>query len=104
VIPGTAAAPTHKSRASAAPLWLRLTPDAWITLIACTIGVVLHLVALNGRSYEYDEGVYWQSLRAMAQGHPLFSSVFSRSHRFSCFASTPSTCSSAKRSRRHGWP
>jgi hypothetical protein len=77
VIPGTAAAPTHKSRASAAPLWLRLTPDAWITLIACTIGVVLHLVALNGRSYEYDEGVYWQSLRAMAQGHPLFSSVFS---------------------------
>jgi 4-amino-4-deoxy-L-arabinose transferase-like glycosyltransferase len=27
-------------------------------------------------SIEYDEGVYWQSLRAMAQGHPLYSSVF----------------------------
>jgi 4-amino-4-deoxy-L-arabinose transferase-like glycosyltransferase len=27
-------------------------------------------------STEYDEGVYWQSLRAMAEGHPLYSSVF----------------------------
>ena len=70
--PGTTAAQRRKSApAAATPLWLRLPPDAWVTLIACAIGIVLHLAALDGRSYEYDEGVYWQSLRAMAQGHPL---------------------------------
>jgi 4-amino-4-deoxy-L-arabinose transferase-like glycosyltransferase len=77
VIPGTTGANSGPSTSVAPPFWLRLTPDAWVTLVACGIGVVLHLVALDGRSYEYDEGVYWQSLRAMAQGHPLFSSIFS---------------------------
>jgi 4-amino-4-deoxy-L-arabinose transferase-like glycosyltransferase len=33
-------------------------------------------ISLSRFSTEYDEGVYWQSLRAMAQGHPLYSSVF----------------------------
>jgi 4-amino-4-deoxy-L-arabinose transferase-like glycosyltransferase len=34
------------------------------------------IVTLARFSTEYDEGVYWQSLRAMAQGRPLYSSVF----------------------------
>jgi 4-amino-4-deoxy-L-arabinose transferase-like glycosyltransferase len=33
-------------------------------------------VTLPRFSMEYDEGVYWQSLRAMAHGRPLYSSVF----------------------------
>lgn len=37
----------------------------------------LYLPLINAFSDSYDEGVYWQSLRAMAQGHPLFTSVFS---------------------------
>src|SRR6185312_5761217 len=37
----------------------------------------LALQTLQGPSNDYDEGVYWQSLRAMANGHPLFSSIFS---------------------------
>jgi 4-amino-4-deoxy-L-arabinose transferase-like glycosyltransferase len=41
------------------------------------IVLVLALQTLQGQSVDYDEGVYWQSLRAMANGHPLFSSVFS---------------------------
>jgi Dolichyl-phosphate-mannose-protein mannosyltransferase len=32
---------------------------------------------LSGPQLDYDEGVYWQSLRALAAGHPLFSSVYS---------------------------
>jgi 4-amino-4-deoxy-L-arabinose transferase-like glycosyltransferase len=32
---------------------------------------------LTGPQLDYDEGVYWQSLRALAAGHPLFSSVYS---------------------------
>lgn len=38
---------------------------------------VLYLLLINQYSDNYDEGVYWQSLRAMASGHPLFTSVFS---------------------------
>jgi hypothetical protein len=41
------------------------------------IALALALQTLQGPSTDYDEGVYWQSLRAMANGHPLFSSVFS---------------------------
>jgi hypothetical protein len=32
---------------------------------------------LSGPQLDYDEGVYWQSLRALAAGHPLFASVYS---------------------------
>ena len=32
---------------------------------------------LGAASTDYDEGVYWQSLRAMAHGQPLFTGVFS---------------------------
>ena len=46
-------------------------------LAACVVALMLALQTLQGRSVDYDEGVYWQSLRAMANGHPLFGSVFS---------------------------
>ena len=42
-----------------------------------TIAVAMRLPVLAGGQIDYDEGVYWQSLRAMAAGHPLFTSVYS---------------------------
>ncbi len=41
------------------------------------IAAGLYLLPIASFSRDYDEGVYWQSLRAMAEGHPLFTSVFS---------------------------
>jgi hypothetical protein len=41
------------------------------------IAAGLYLWPIAGFTRDYDEGVYWQSLRAMAEGHPLFTSVFS---------------------------
>ncbi|HEU0026727.1 MAG TPA: glycosyltransferase family 39 protein [Ktedonobacterales bacterium] len=41
------------------------------------VAAVLYLLLINQFSGNYDEGVYWQSLRAMAQGHPLFTAIFS---------------------------
>lgn len=38
---------------------------------------VFEATTLQGASNTYDEGVYWQSLRAISSGHPLFTSVFS---------------------------
>lgn len=55
----------------------RLTLQAQITLAIFGIALVMRLAPLGGYSTEYDEGVYWQSLRAMAGGHALFNSVFS---------------------------
>ena len=54
-----------------------ISPSAWTALAACDVALMLALQTLQGRSVDYDEGVYWQSLRAMASGHPLFGSVFS---------------------------
>jgi 4-amino-4-deoxy-L-arabinose transferase-like glycosyltransferase len=47
--------------------------------LALVLAVALALRAplLGGGQIDYDEGVYWQSLRALAAGHPLFSSVYS---------------------------
>ena len=50
--------------------------DRLATLLAL-VATALILWPLNGLERDYDEGVYWQSLRAMASGHPLFTSVFS---------------------------
>jgi hypothetical protein len=54
-----------------------LSPEAWVLAAMCVAALVLRLWPVGGGSSEYDEGVYWQSLRAMAAGHPLFSAVFS---------------------------
>jgi hypothetical protein len=54
-----------------------ISPSGWIALAACVVALMLALQTLQGRSFDYDEGVYWQSLRAMANGHSLFGFVFS---------------------------
>lgn len=54
-----------------------ITWEAQLVMVVCAIALALRLVALNAPSSDYDEGVYWQSLRAMAAGHPLFTSIFS---------------------------
>ncbi len=45
--------------------------------VVAVLAVALRLFPLGGGMLDYDEGVYWQSLRAMAAGHPLFAQVFS---------------------------
>jgi hypothetical protein len=54
-----------------------ISPAGWVAIGACVLALALALQTFQGPSDGYDEGVYWQSLRAMANGHPLFSSVFS---------------------------
>lgn len=41
------------------------------------VAVVLRLPILTGGQIDYDEGVYWQSLRSLAAGHRLFSEIYS---------------------------
>jgi 4-amino-4-deoxy-L-arabinose transferase-like glycosyltransferase len=41
------------------------------------LAIAVRLPVLNGGQIDFDEGVYWQSLRALSAGHPLFSSVYS---------------------------
>lgn len=41
------------------------------------IGTCIRAAILGSGQFDYDEGVYWESLRAMVAGHPLFSSVYS---------------------------
>ncbi|HXM56713.1 MAG TPA: hypothetical protein VOB72_15050, partial [Candidatus Dormibacteraeota bacterium] len=41
------------------------------------VAVALRAPLLGGGQIDYDEGVYWQSLRAMAAGNPLFTAVYS---------------------------
>ena len=56
-----------------------LRTGPWATWAAIGIAIafaVVGIALLNVRIRDYDEGVYWQSLRAMAHGEPLFSSVF----------------------------
>ncbi len=57
----------------------------WQTLLFWGAIVVLFAIAVGMRLYHldlpfdrdtYDEGVYWQSLRAMSAGHPLYSDIF----------------------------
>ncbi|MGH2496249.1 MAG: ArnT family glycosyltransferase [Ktedonobacteraceae bacterium] len=59
-------------------------PD-WQTLLFWTAIVALFAVAIAMRLYHlglpfdrdsYDEGVYWQSLRAMGAGHSLYGDIF----------------------------
>ena len=38
--------------------------------------VAVEALVLNAHIRDYDEGVYWQSIRAMARNEPLFRSVF----------------------------
>ncbi|HEX9038258.1 MAG TPA: glycosyltransferase family 39 protein [Ktedonobacterales bacterium] len=49
----------------------------WLALALILMAAAIYLWPIAAFSDDTDEGVYWQSLRAMASGHPLFSSVFS---------------------------
>lgn len=70
--------PSCVEHVAALMTWLRtISAPAWTVLAACGVELALALLGLQGRPRDYDEGVYWQSLRAMADGHLLFSSVFS---------------------------
>lgn len=69
---------SQKSFAPSVVGWfLRLSVEARLTSILCVLAVVLRLLPLPSASTDYDEGVYWQSLRALSAGHPLFTSIFS---------------------------
>jgi len=57
----------------------RLRATTWSAL-AVSIGFLLtEAIMLNGRIRDYDEGVYWETFRALARGEPMFSSVFATS-------------------------
>jgi len=47
-----------------------------IALLAIAIWTRLHDLGLTFDRDGYDEGVYWQSLRAMSAGHPLYQQIF----------------------------
>ena len=58
-----------------------LTPRV-IASAAVAVGVgfiVTEALMLNARIRDYDEGVFWQTIRALAHGEPMFSSVFASS-------------------------
>src|SRR5437660_9432300 len=47
-----------------------------IALLGIAIWTRLHDLGLPFDRDGYDEGVYWQSLRAMSAGHPLYQQIF----------------------------
>jgi len=52
------------------------------TWAAVAVGVgflATETVVVNARIRDYDEGVYWQSIRALARGEPMFRTVFATS-------------------------
>src|SRR5262249_25913769 len=60
------------------PAWLaRVPPHLRALAVIAVVALLLRLWPIAGLSVDYDEGVYWQSLRAMAGGAPLYTSVFS---------------------------
>jgi hypothetical protein len=48
-----------------------------VGLLVLVVAAALRAPLLGGGQIDYDEGVYWQSLRAVAAGHELFTSVYS---------------------------
>jgi dolichyl-phosphate-mannose-protein mannosyltransferase len=54
--------------------WRRLTP--WLAVGVALAFTAAEALLLEVRIRDFDEGVYWQSIRALAGGEPLFRSVF----------------------------
>src|SRR2546428_4140492 len=69
--------PTGKVTVEPAPRWQ--TIFMWVVPLALlAIAIYMRLYNL-GQPFDhdgYDEGVYWQSLRAMGAGHTLYSQIF----------------------------
>ena len=58
--------------------WLNTrSPQARLLGLICLVSLFLRLWPIGSYSTEYDEGVYWQSLRTLAEGHTLFGQIFS---------------------------
>src|ERR1700682_3132475 len=55
----------------------RLT--AWAAVAVGVGFLATEAIVLNARIRDYDEGVYWQSFRALARGEPLFRSILATS-------------------------
>lgn len=55
----------------------RSGPRRVLALVPAALAVLLRLPYLRGPQFDYDEGVYWESLRSMAAGHRLFTEVYS---------------------------
>ncbi|HEU0026723.1 MAG TPA: glycosyltransferase family 39 protein [Ktedonobacterales bacterium] len=66
-----------RMRAFGGAIWRGGMPERRFVALLALVAAALYLWPIAGFSRNYDEGVYWQSLRAMASGHPLFTSVFS---------------------------
>jgi len=49
---------------------------AWAAVVVGIGFAGMEAIVLYARIRDYDEGVYWQSIRALARGEALFSSVF----------------------------
>jgi 4-amino-4-deoxy-L-arabinose transferase-like glycosyltransferase len=58
---------------------------SWQTILFCVVALALLLLGIWMRLHDlglpfdrdgYDEGVYWQSLRAMSEGHALYQQIF----------------------------
>ncbi|MFI5272017.1 MAG: ArnT family glycosyltransferase [Ktedonobacterales bacterium] len=76
---GSARAESAAARRPANPWqWIaRLRFETRLLVLIGALAVGLRVWPLGGGATDYDEGVYWQSLRALAAGHPLFTSLFS---------------------------
>jgi 4-amino-4-deoxy-L-arabinose transferase-like glycosyltransferase len=48
----------------------------WAAVLVCLVFAITEAFLLNARIRDFDEGVYWQSLRALARAEPLFRAVF----------------------------
>lgn len=56
---------------------LRTHWDVWLLVVFLVGFCAFALANLGSASVEYDEGIYWQSLRNLAAGHPLLGEIFS---------------------------
>ncbi len=63
---------------------------AIVALFANSVGMRLYDLGLHFDRDTYDEGVYWQSLRAMSAGHPLYQQIFYSQPPFFLLSTFPS--------------
>lgn len=76
--PSCETGPTGPQRLAPATLPGVSTRRARIALLLLVVAAVaVRIPLLDGAQIDYDEGVYWESLRSMAAGHPLFTQVYS---------------------------